>query len=83
VKQAAVTLYGYGLSLSAVGHLLGSCAQSMMRRVCSYVDHTCPRPKPEPVAIIEVDGMWHHVHCKTNRVWIWKAYDREKDRLID
>jgi hypothetical protein len=83
VKQAAVTLYGYGLSLNAVGHLLGSCAQSVMRWVCSYVDHTCPKPEPEPVPIIEVDEMWHYVHRKTNRVWIWKAYDREKDRLID
>jgi CheY-like chemotaxis protein len=33
VKQAAVTLYGFGLSLNAVGHLLGSCAQTVMRLV--------------------------------------------------
>jgi hypothetical protein len=31
VKQAAVTLYGFGLSLNAVGCLLGRCAQSVMR----------------------------------------------------
>jgi hypothetical protein len=66
VKRAAVTLYGYGLSLNAVGHLLGSCAQSVMRWVCSYVDHTCPKPEPEPVPIIEVDEMWHYVHRRTN-----------------
>jgi insertion element IS1 protein InsB len=83
VKQAAVTLYGYGLSLNAVGHLLGSCAQSVMRWVCSYVDHHCPKLEPEPVPIIEIDEMWHYLHRRTNRVWIWKAYDREKDRLID
>jgi len=83
VKQAAVTLYGFGLSLNAVGHLLGSCAQSVMRWVCSYVDHYCPKLEPEPVPIIEIDEMWHYLHRRTNRVWIWKAYDREKDRLID
>jgi insertion element IS1 protein InsB len=83
VKQAAVTLYGFGLSLNAVGHLLGSCAQSVMRWVCSYVDHYCSKLEPEPVPIIEIDEMWHYLHRRTNRVWIWKAYDREKDRLID
>ena len=62
-----------GLSLNAVGHLLGSCAPSVMRWVCSYVDHHCPKPEPEPVAIIEVDERWHSVQCKTNRVWIWKV----------
>jgi insertion element IS1 protein InsB len=83
VKQAAVTLYGYGLSLNAVGRLLGSCAQSVMRWVCGYVDHHCPKPEPEPIPIIEIDEMWHYLHRKTNRVWIWKAYDRANDRLID
>jgi insertion element IS1 protein InsB len=81
VKQA--TLYGYGLSLNAVGPLLGHCAQSVMRWVCSYVDHPCTKPDPEPVAIIEVNETWHYVHCGTNRVWIWKAHDREKHRPID
>jgi insertion element IS1 protein InsB len=27
--------------------------------------------------------MWLYLHRKTNRVWIWKAYDRAKDRLIN
>ncbi len=83
VKQTAVTLYGFGLSLNAVGHLLGSCAQSVMRWVCSYVDHYCPKLEPEPVPIIKIDEMWHYLHRRTNRIWIWKAYDREQDRLID
>ncbi|WP_425600606.1 IS1/IS1595 family N-terminal zinc-binding domain-containing protein [Skermanella aerolata] len=38
VKQAAVTLYGFGLSLNAVGRLLRSGAQSVMRWVCAYGD---------------------------------------------
>ena len=56
VKQAAVTLYGYGLSLNAVGRLLGSCAQSVMRWVCGYVDQHCPKPEPEPIPIIDPKG---------------------------
>ena len=30
-KRAAVSLYGYGLSLNAVAHLLGTTAQSVLR----------------------------------------------------
>lgn len=33
--------------------------------------------------IIEVDEIWHYLHRRKNRVWIWKAHDREKDRMID
>jgi insertion element IS1 protein InsB len=83
VKQTAVTLYGFGLSLNAVGRLLGSYAQSVMRWVCAYVGRNCPKPEVEPVPIIEIDEMWHYLQRKTSRVWIWKAYDRTKDRLID
>jgi insertion element IS1 protein InsB len=35
------------------------------------------------VLIIQIDEMWHYLQRKTNRVWIWKAYDWAKDRLID
>jgi insertion element IS1 protein InsB len=61
--------------------LLGSCAQSVTRWVCAYVDRNCPKPEAEPVPIIEIDEMWHYLQRKTN--WIWKAYDRAKDRLIN
>jgi hypothetical protein len=83
VKQVAVGLAGYGLSINAIGHLLGSCAQSVMRWISSYVDHTCPKSEPEPVPIIEVNEMWHYVYHNTNHAWIWKAYDKKRNRLID
>jgi transposase-like protein len=70
VKQAAVTLYGFGLSLTAVGRLLGSCAQSVTQWVCAYGDRNYPKPEVEPVPIIEIDEMWHYLQRKTNRVWI-------------
>jgi hypothetical protein len=76
-------LYGIGPALNTVGHLVGSCAKLAMHWGCSYVDYYCRKPEPEPVPIIEVDEMWHYLHRRTNRVWIWKAHDREKDRLID
>jgi insertion element IS1 protein InsB len=27
--------------------------------------------------------MWHFLHCKSNKVWIWKAYHRDTGKLID
>ena len=41
--RAAVSLYGYGLSLNAVAHLLGTTAQSVLRWVCGYVRHRATR----------------------------------------
>lgn len=82
-KQAAVTLYGHGLSLRCVGKLLGTTAQSVLRWVCRYVDRHCPKPTPEPVSVIEIDEMWHYLGCKAQKLWIWKAYERDGGRLID
>jgi len=82
-KRAAVTLYGHGLSFRAVGKLLSTTAQSVMRWVIGHVDAHCAKPTPEPVSVIEVDGMWHHLGCKARKLWIWKAYDRDRERLID
>src|SRR4051812_20715599 len=48
----------------------GQEPQSVMRWVCGYVDQHCPKPKPGPIPIIEIDEMWHYLDRKTNRVWI-------------
>jgi IS1 family transposase/transposase-like protein len=82
-KRAAVSLYGYGLSFNAVAHLLGTTAQSVLRWVCSYVDRYCTKPPPGEAVVIELDEMWHFLQSKTNKVWIWKAYDRTTGRLVD
>jgi insertion element IS1 protein InsB len=76
IKRAAVSLYGYGLSFNTVAHLLGTTAQSVLRWVCSYVDHHCSKPPPGEAVVIELDEMWHFLQRKDNKVWIWKAYDR-------
>ena len=82
-KRAAVTLYGHGLSFRTVGKLLGTTAQSVLRWVVGYVDEHCAKPCPEPVSVIEIDEMWHYVGSKARKLWIWKAYDRARGRLID
>jgi len=81
-KRAAVSLYGYGLSFNTVAHLLGTTAQSVLRWVCRYVDYHCSKPPPGGAVVIELDEMWHFLQRKTNKVWIWKAYDRGTGRLV-
>src|SRR4051812_10412080 len=49
----------------------------------SYVDRCCTKPPPGDAVVIELDEMWHFLQRKTNKVWIWKAYDRTTGRLVD
>jgi insertion element IS1 protein InsB len=82
-RRAAVSLYGYGLSFNAIACLLGTTAPSVLRWVCGYVDCHYAKPPPGEVVVIELDEMWHFLHRKVNKVWIWKAYDRATGRLVD
>jgi insertion element IS1 protein InsB len=55
----------------------------VLRWVCGYVDRYCSKPPPGDAVVIELDEMWHYLQRKTNKVWIWKAYDRATGRLVD
>jgi insertion element IS1 protein InsB len=54
-----------------------------LRWVCGYVDQYCTKPEPGEAVVVEVDEMWHFLNCKSNKVWIWKAYNRDTGKLID
>jgi insertion element IS1 protein InsB len=82
-RRAAVSLYGDGLSFNTVTHLLGTTAPSVLRWVGDYVDHYCAKPPPGEAVVIELDDMAPFLPRKTNKVWIWKAYDRATGRLVD
>lgn len=83
VKRAAVSLYGHGLSFRTTARLLGTTAQTVLRWVCSYVDQYCTRPEPGDAVVVELDEMWHFLGCKSTKVWIWKASNRDTGKLID
>jgi insertion element IS1 protein InsB len=76
-------LYGHGSSLRTVAQLLGTCAQSVLRWVCDFVDTVCSKPAPGTVVVIVVDEMWHYLGRKANQLWIWTAIDHETGRLVD
>ena len=42
--------------------------------------------KPEPTSdtvIVEPDEMWHYIHNKKEKYWIWKVFCRDTRQLID
>ena len=41
------------------------------------------KPAPGSAILVELDEMWHFIGSKKNKLWIWKAYRRETDELID
>jgi transposase-like protein len=60
VKQAAVALYGTGLSLDAVGKRIGVSAQSVLRWLRRHAEAHGPEPMPgERAAVVEIDEVWH------------------------
>jgi transposase len=62
MKQEAVSLYGTGLSMNAIGKRLGVSAQSVMRWIKDHVRRHCPKPEPAGRAtVVEIDEVWHFV----------------------
>ena len=43
----------------------------------------CKKPAPGAAILVEIDEMWHYLGSKKNKLWIWKAYQRETGELID
>src|SRR5690242_1697354 len=81
--QAAVTLYGHGLSFRCVARLLATSAHSVLRWVSAYIDACCPKPTATQTVIMQVDEMWHYLGAKANKLWIWTAFDRATGRQVN
>ena len=84
VKVTAVLLYVSGLSMNRTAKLLGVSTPSVMTWIEQFAkDHA---QKPEPLGralVIELDEMWDYLKKKSNKLWIWKAWDRASGRLVD
>jgi hypothetical protein len=84
LKRYAIELYCLGLSMNAVAKHVGISAQSMLRWVRGHARYHCPKPEPTGRAtVIEIDEVWHFVKKRSWKLWIWKAFERGTNRLID
>ena len=63
VRRFGVMLYAHGLSLSAVGKLLGVSAVAVMKWVKASEEEAV-KPVPGRAVIVELDEMWHFLQKK-------------------
>ena len=63
-KDTAVLLYTLGLSMNAIGKLLGVSTPSILNWIRAHATSHTPRPQPEPgeaVVVMELDELWHFI----------------------
>ena len=84
-KTLAVLLYCHGLSMNAISKLLGSHVTTVLQWIRNFAKKQAPKPALSPGAtlVLELDEMWHYIGNKKNKLWIWKALDRNTGHLID
>ena len=82
-KAMAILLYTLGLSFNAIARIYGVATSTVMRWVRTFAEKTYEKPEPGQAVIVELDEMWHYLHSKKNKLWIWKAYCRDTGQLID
>ena len=84
-KETAVLLYTLGLSMNAIAKQLGVSTPSILNWIRAHAATHAPRPQPDPgesVVVMELDELWHFLQ-KKNKLWIWLAFDRSGQRLVD
>lgn len=84
VVHTAVLLYLFGLSMNAIARLLGVSTPAVLYWIRTTARPLAQKPTPKPgqVVALELDEMWHFLE-KTQKLWIWKAYDRTTGHLLD
>lgn len=63
-KLSGVLLYTHGLSLRAIGKLLGYSTPAVLYWIKQFAMQHCPKPAPEEAIIVELDEMWHFIQKK-------------------
>jgi insertion element IS1 protein InsB len=83
-KINAVLLYLRGISMNRIAFLLHVSAQAVLNWIRTLAQKFQEKPEPTGRSIIlERDEMWHDVKKKRQKLWIWKALDRDSRQLLD
>ena len=84
-KKLAVLLYCHGLSMNAISKLFQVSTTAVLKWIRNFAKKQALKPmlsSGTPV-VLELDEMWHYIKNKKNKLWIWKALDRNTGHLID
>ena len=83
MKALATLLYAMGnVSFCSIARLLGVSDVAVLNWVRDEA-RTLPEPSTKAdVVVVTLDEMWHFVKKKTEKLWIWRAYDPIARRTI-
>jgi transposase-like protein len=83
MKALALLLYAMAnVSFGSIARLLKVSDVAVLKWVRAEARKL---PEPEPsghIAIVTLDEMWHFLKKKTNKLWLWRAYDPVQRRTI-
>ena len=84
-KSLTVLLYCHGISMHAISQLFQVSTTAVLKWIRNFAKEQAPKPtlSPETRVVLELDEMWHYIQNKKNKLWIWKALDRNTGHLID
>ena len=84
-KRLAVVLYCHGISMNAISKLFSVNASCVLRWIWKFAKTHAQKPEVSntQAVTLELDEMWHSLGKKENKLWIWKAFDRNTGCLID
>lgn len=80
----AVLWYGSGTSMNRLAFLLRVSAQAVLTwsRDCAKAYYEKPEPTGR-VMVLALDEMWHYLKKKRDKLWRWKALDRDTGQRRD
>jgi insertion element IS1 protein InsB len=83
-KINAVLLSLSGISMNRIAFLLRVSAQAVLTWLRTFARQYEEKPEPTGRTIVlELDEMWHYLKKKRQKLWIWKALDRDTGQLLD
>ena len=71
--------------MNAISKLFGIHVTTVLEWIRTSAKKHAPKPtlSPGTTVVLELDEMWHYIRNKKNKLWIWKALDRNTGHLID
>jgi insertion element IS1 protein InsB len=84
MKVNAVLWYLSGMSMNRIAFLLRVSAQAVLIWIRTFAKAYYEKPEPTGRTIVlQLDEMWHYLQNKRQKLWIWKALDRDTGQLLD
>ena len=70
--------------MNAISKLFQVSSNAVLKWIRTFAKKRAPKPAlaPGTSVVLELDEMWYYIQNKKNKLWIWKALDRNTGHLI-